>query len=82
MIDKKKLETVFKIADVATKIVDVTQDNSDDDFVRMKAAALALVSICGARDMDDMQMCRLVFDTYHEMTDWQRRGPITEETKQ
>jgi hypothetical protein len=82
MIDKKKLETVFKIADVATKIVDVTQDNSDDDFVRIKAAALALVSICGDRGMDDMQMCRLVFDTYHEMTDWQRTGPTTEETKQ
>lgn len=82
MIDKKKLEMVFKIADVATKIVDVGQANSDDDFVRMKATALALVSICGSRDMDDMQMCRLVFDTYHEMTDWQRTGPRKEETKQ
>lgn len=67
MIDKKDMESIFQIADIATKIVDLNHESTEDDFVRMKATALAFVSICGTTAMTDLDMCKMVFDTYHEM---------------
>ena len=78
MIDRNDAESIFKIADIATKIVDLNHKSTENDFVRMKATALAFVSICGTTEMSDLDMCKMIFETYHEMN----RGAQIQETKQ